>query len=253
MAEKPEPLTEDKLDGTERIRVARRMKDADGNRTGPVKVWTTAVSDILQFARRVSPTVKAIVLGPSGALSYETTDGLTKSLGSLTGPQGATGATGSQGPKGDAGVQGQQGPKGDAGVAGPKGDAGTPGAAGAAGPKGDTGSVGPTGATGAVGPAGATGVKGPAGTPKRIERYTAATNASGVATFTWSPAFTAAPDVQVIDGWSGDQMLTGGVATATLTGATVNVKRTRATLLLSAGPFETAPSGVSITVRAMGN
>lgn len=48
-------------------------------------------------------------------------------------------------------------------------------------------------------------------------------------------------------------MIAGGVTAQTLTGCTVLGKVSRATLLLSLGPFQTAPAGVSITVRAIGN
>ena len=82
-----------------------------------------------------------------------------------------------QGPKGDQGPQGLQGQQGS------KGDQGPQGATGQKGEKGDKGDKGETGATG------------PAGSPKRVERFTAATN----------------------------------------------------------GPFQKAGSGVSITVRAIGN
>ncbi len=140
--------------------------------------------------------------------------------------------------KGDAGATGQQGLKGDAGASGAKGDTGPQGAQGL---KGDAGAAGATGAAGA------------AGAPKRVERYTATTNASGVATFTFSPAFTAAPDIQVISGWTGDQMIGGGVASQSVTGCTVNVKISRATLLLSSGPFQAAGAGVAVTIRAIGN
>jgi hypothetical protein len=91
------------------------------------------------------------------------------------------------------------------------------------------------------------------GTPRRVERYTALTNASGVATFTFSPAFTSAPDLEVVTGWSADQMIAGGVTTQTLTGCTVLGKVSRGTLALSTGPFQTAGAGVSITIRAIGN
>ncbi|MEN3212239.1 hypothetical protein PUR23_19705 [Methylorubrum populi] len=48
-------------------------------------------------------------------------------------------------------------------------------------------------------------------------------------------------------------MIAGGVTAQTLTGATVLVKRSRGTLLLTSGPFETAPAGVSVTIKAIGN
>lgn len=249
MADIPEPLTEAMLDGSERIRVGRRMKDGSGVRTGPVKVWTTAIEDILKFARRVSPTVNGIVLSATGALSFTRTDGSSVDLGSVAGPAGPRGAAGAKGDKGDAGAQGVAGPQGAAGAAGPAGVSGAQGAvgpAGVAGAKGDAGAAGPQGSTGLKGDAG------PAGTPRRVERYTAAANASGVATIVFSPAFAAAPDVDVIPGWNGDQEVTGGVTAVSATGCTVAVKVSRATLLLSAGPYQAAPSGTPVTVRAIG-
>jgi hypothetical protein len=53
----------------------------------------------------------------------------------------------------------------------------------------------------------------------------------------------------------GDQMVTGAVVAGSVskTGCQVQVMLYRATLLLSAGPFQKAGSGVSITARAIGN
>lgn len=116
------------------------------------------------------------------------------------------------------------------------------------GPKGDAGAVGPQGPTGTQGPQGQQGATGPAGAPKRVERYTATTDANGVATFSWS-ACTTSPDVQVIPGWSGQQYVGGGVTAQTNASATVQGMISRATLLLSAGPFQVAPAGTAITVR----
>lgn len=130
-------------------------------------------------------------------------------------------------------LKGQKGDKGDPGTSGKDGTPGTPGKDGAAG-KDST-------------------VPGPAGTPKRVERYTATTNTSGVATFTFSLAFAAAPDVDVVQGWIGDQEVGGAPSSITATGCTVLVKVSRATLLLSAGPYQTAGSGVSVTIRCIGN
>lgn len=155
--------------------------------------------------------------------------------------------TGSKGPKGDTGVQGPQGvpgPKGDIGALGPQG---IPGVQGLKGLDGATGPQGPKGDTGSQGP------KGDAGTPKRVERFSGTTNASGVASITFSPAFTSIPDVDVIEAWSGERMISGATLTVTTTGCTVQVMTSRATLLLSSGPFVAAGSGQSITVRAIGN
>jgi hypothetical protein len=84
-----------------------------------------------------------------------------------------------------------------------------------------------------------------------VERYTATSNASGVATYTW-PACAATPDVDVILGWAGTQMISGGVTAQTLTGATVAVMRSRGTLALSSGPFEAAPN-TALTIRVICN
>ena len=127
---------------------------------------------------------------------------------------------------------------------------GPAGSVGATGPSGPTGPIGPQGVAGPTGP---TGAQGSAGTPRRIERYTAATNASGIATFIFSPAFTSAPDIDVIQGWLGDQEIGGAVQSQTLTGCTVLTKVSRGTLALSSGPFQTAGAGVSVTIRAIGN
>jgi len=136
-----------------------------------------------------------------------------------------------------------QGAKGDPGPVGPVGPAGKDGRDGAASTvPGPQGPAGPAGAASTVpGPAGPTGAIGPAGQPARVEEYTGTSNASGVGTITFAPAFTEVPKVVVQDGWAGTQMICGA-ASATLTGATVTLMRSRATLLLSAGPFESAPN-----------
>ncbi|MGX6429589.1 hypothetical protein [Levilactobacillus yonginensis] len=80
---------------------------------------------------------------------YVYTSGAWKDCGSIQGPQGPkgdTGSTGAQGPKGDTGATGPQGPKGDTGATGPQG---------VQGPKGDKGDTGATGPIGPQGPVGA--------------------------------------------------------------------------------------------------
>lgn len=47
-------------------------------------------------------------------------------------------------------------------------------------------------------------------------------------------------------------MVVGGVTSQTLSGATVAAKRSRGTLLLTAGPYEPAPS-TPITIRVICN
>ena len=126
---------------------------------------------------------------------------------------------------------------------GPAGKDGAPGA------KGATGATGPQGPQGA---SGATGAAGKDGTPKRIERYTCTVAGSaGVATITF-PEFSAPPLGKVIDGWSGLTQVTGQVSATTKTTATIDVRRSRGTLLLSAGPYELAPAGTAVTVELIG-
>lgn len=111
----------------------------------------------------ISRGVRAVAVTEGGRLVFTLTDGSTVDLGSVVGPQGPRGETGTEGPKGETGAQG---PKGDTGAQGPKGEAGErgpKGETGAQGPKGDTGEQGPKGETGAQGPKGETGERGPKG------------------------------------------------------------------------------------------
>ncbi|MDO9409060.1 penicillin acylase family protein [Patulibacter sp.] len=124
-----------------------------------------------------------------------------------------------QGPAGQDGATGPAGPAGPVGPAGPSGVPGVPGPTGPAGPTGEQGPSGPNGPRGAKGP---TGSRGPAGFSSRVRsvartasgrrivrirvtsgrkvargrkvtirvggrRYTARTNASGVARFVVGP------------------------------------------------------------------
>lgn len=193
--------------------------------------------------------------GPAGLQGIQGTQGDAGPKGDQ-GPAGSVGPTGPTGATGPAGQTGPAGATGPTGPAGAKGDTGLTGATGPAGATGAQGQQGPTGATGAAGAqgpqglTGATGATGPAGTPKRIERYTATTDANGVASFSWT-ACSATPDVQVIPGWSGQQYVGGGVTAQTLSSATVQVMISRATLLLSAGPFQAAGAGIPATIRMM--
>lgn len=200
--------------------------------------------------------VRGAVEGPQGIQGEPGPPGPQGEQGPK-GEQGAQGAVGPAGPQGKAGDQGIAGPAGPSGatgaqgLAGPKGEAGAQGPAGAVGPAGPAGAVGATGPMGPVGATGATGATGPAGTPRRVERYTATSNTSGIATYSW-PACATAPDVDIIHGWVGDQMTGGGVTAQTNSGASVLVKRSRGTLLLTSGPFETAPN-TALTIRVICN
>lgn len=61
------------------------------------------------------------------------------------------------------------------------------------------------------------------------------------------------PFVDPIIGWSGEQMIAGGVTSKSLSGATVLVKRSRAVLLATNSAFETAPVGTPLSVRVICN
>lgn len=174
---------------------------------------------------------------------------MTRGSGFTPPVAGPKGDTGPQGPKGDAGAQGA---KGDTGSAGPQGAKGDTGATGPQGPAGPAGATGPAGTTGPQGPQGAAGATGPAGTPKRVETYTITTNASGAGTVNFSSAFASPPTVIPVPTWAGDQMYIAGIGAITAGSVTITSKRSRGTLLLTTGPFETAP-GASVTVVAIGN
>ncbi len=221
----PPDLPSDQVTGDERTSIVKETPSGRSMR------YLLRIGNILEFARRVSPTVKEISVSTVGVLSYLLTNGKKVDLGSVVGPQGDTG------------------PRGATGAQGSTGAAGATGATGAQGSTGAAGATGATGAQGAPGVTGSQGVPGSAAPAKRIERYTQTSNSSGVATFTW-PEFSSIPDVDVIDGWSGDQQVTGGVISASRTGCTVAVKKSRGTLALSTGPFETAIN-TPITVRCI--
>lgn len=109
MADIPEPLDDLHLEGMERIRVARRMRDAaTGDRTGPPKVWTTSIFDIIRFARRMSTTVKRLFVKDDSTLVYELTDGSQVNLGLVKGKDGATIRVGSGPPAADFGAPGDK-------------------------------------------------------------------------------------------------------------------------------------------------
>ncbi|ORE91013.1 hypothetical protein [Aurantimonas sp. 22II-16-19i] len=110
------------------------------------------------------------------------------------------------------------------------------------------------GPQGEPGPKGDPGTAGTAGRPKRVEHHTGTVSGSqGVAIVTFAPPFAVPPLCTVIDGWEGTQQITGAVTATTTTSATGSVRRSRGTLALSAGPFETAPAGTTVKVQAIGD
>lgn len=190
---------------------------------------------IIQGKRRTMASNREVLAGAQTARGDAGPEG-------PQGPKGDIGVAGPAGPAGAKGETGPQGPKGatgSAGVAGPAGQKGDAGAQGLQGLKGDAGPIGPQGVKGDTGAAGATG---PAGTPRRVETYTGTSNASSVGTVTFNPAFATPPTVIPQQTWVGGQMVSPGVTSVTATGCTLAVMRSRATLLLTTGPFESAPN-----------
>lgn len=223
------------------ILFSKKLRDQSGDIASAVASWFQAHPN--QFKGDKGDAGAQGATGPAGP----------------SGPAGPAGAQGSVGPKGDVGPQGAvgaAGPKGDTGATGstgpqgPKGDAGLTGATGAAGVQGPKGDTGPAGATGAVG---ATGATGPAGTPKRVEEYTAVTNASGVATFTFSPAFSSTPVIAVGTTWSGNTQIGGIITAKSATGCTVTGKVSLGAVVVALAPFTTAGAGVTVSIVASGS
>lgn len=154
---------------------------------------------------------------------------------------------GDKGDKGDPGV-GIKGDKGDPGasVKGDKGDKGDPGTPGTKGDKGDKGDPG----------VGIKGDKGDTGATERVVELSAVTGTGGIATFTFSPAFTTINAILVKDSWDTVVMqLTTGVeiaGTRSVFGVKIQGIQSRATLLLSAGPFEVLPAGKTVRIVVFG-
>lgn len=122
------------------------------------------------------------------------------------------------------------------GVPGKDGAAGLPGKDGAAGLPGRDGTAGADGAAGAP------------GTPKRVEIY-ASTTAGKVV---FSTAFATIPVVIPNPINVGGQLVIAMPLNVTKTGCDVTVMRSRATLVLSTGPFEVVTS-VAGSVLAIGS
>jgi hypothetical protein len=107
---------------------------------------------------------------------------LWSDVGTIVGPQGATGPqgdTGATGATGIQGIQGDTGATGATGIQGIQGDTGATGATGIQGIQGDTGATGATGATGIQGIQGDTGATGATGI-QGIQGDTGATGATGI-------------------------------------------------------------------------
>jgi hypothetical protein len=87
-----------------------------------------------------------------------------------------------------------------------------------------------------------------------VAEYSAVTNAAGIATFTFTPAYTRIDAITIKTGWIGEQYAGGGEITSarTLTGTQVQGMVSRGTLLLTTGPFQKAGSGITITIVVFG-
>ena len=118
------------------------------------------------------------IKGPQGATGADGATGLDGATGA-TGASGVDGATGSSGIDGSTGATGADGATGASGVDGATGATGATGVDGATGATGNDGATGATGATGVDGATGATGNDGATG-PDGATGVDGATGASGV-------------------------------------------------------------------------
>lgn len=158
------------------------------------------------------------------------------------GPQGEKGDQGIQGIPGEIGAPGSVGPKGDKGDAGVQGIPGTPGSTG---PKGDKGNTGATGAKGDKGDKGDVGDTGPVGPSKRMVIATVTTNASGVASLTYSPAFAATPNVHCEITVPANNRQTVRLTSSTASGCSILVEQ-RNTSFLSLLGLDILTAGVTV-------
>lgn len=85
----------------------------------------------------------------------------------------------------------------------------------------------------------------------RVEEYVAEANASGVAAVTFDEPFQGAPSIIPVDTWSGNQVIKCSVTSVTASGASLLAKRSKGTLVLASGPFETAPN-TEVKIIAIG-
>ena len=142
--------------------------------------------DIIKITLPSNPSITKVnvtnltstITGPIGATGASGLQGTTGPIGA-TGASGLTGTTGPIGATGASGLTGTTGPIGATGASGLRGTTGFNGATGASGLTGTTGPIGATGASGlqgTTGPIGATGASGVQGTTGPI----GATGVSGL-------------------------------------------------------------------------
>lgn len=187
-----------------------------------------------------------------GGFTFRGDRARTPAPGSV-GPPGPAGPQGPQGEQGIQGPMGPQGPKGDTGATGSQGTQGIQGIQGPTGPKGDTGDTGPQGPQGDTGPQGIQGIQGPPGPSKRIVTMSGTTDASGNATFTFSPAFAATPHITAMLVTANTRQF-ARITAANATGCTISAYQQNQTLLSLLG-LDILTAGVtalaSTTIRIM--
>lgn len=136
------------------------------------------------------------------------------------------------------------------GAPGARGEVGARGPTGEQGPRGEPG---PKGETGGKGDPGERGERGLPGAVPRVGVFASTPcDAKGVATIAFSPPFVAPPAVVPVVAWNGDQRIEPAASEVTASGCKVLLKRSRGTLLLSTGAFETASAGTAGSVLAIG-
>lgn len=85
-----------------------------------------------------------------------------------------------------------------------------------------------------------------------MEVLTGAVAADGVAILKTTKPFTLPPVVIPLNGWSANQLVCPYTAAVTAKDVTVKAKRSKGTLLLTAGPFEDAAAGTPVSVLVLG-
>jgi hypothetical protein len=191
-----------------------------------------------------TPVADGGATGPDGATGATGTAGLDGATGS-TGATGIAGLDGSTGATGATGVAGTDGATGSTGATGIQGDVGATGATGIQGDVGATGATGDLGATGATGATGLTGVRGATGSTG-LDGSTGATGLQGPQGFSSGAAyyFNPSDSSDILGYYEMNRDLVIGV------GTTLTASGAGAQLV---GSFATISSDPNVTTITAGN
>ena len=120
------------------------------------------------------------------------------------------------------------------------------------GPAGPPGVPGPQGVQGAPGPQGIQGPQGPTGGPgRRVFAATGVSNASGSVTFTFTPAFPAAPVVTHAVQTAIADLTECRISALSASSVTFNVRRSPAVVVLGISVLQVPQPAVGVTVHCI--